>query len=122
MHLCVSAASAAATPCCCCCCHTLLLLLLLSPLLLLHLLQVRQLFSELVVPFVLAHEAAAGAMLGDGWRRLTPEDAADRLWPVRASSDRDDSSIRARRVAPDTHRMCDPMAPAALRCVPCRSR
>jgi hypothetical protein len=45
-------------------------------------LQVRQLFEELVVPFVLSHERVAAVLLGKGWQGVSAEDARDKLWQV----------------------------------------
>jgi hypothetical protein len=51
-----------------------------------HLLQVRQLFEELVVPFVLSHERVAAVLLGKAWNKMTQDDARDKLWQVRVDS------------------------------------
>lgn len=48
----------------------------------------RQLFEELVVPFVLSHERVACVLLGKGWQAVSAEDARDRLWQVRTDSNR----------------------------------
>jgi len=48
------------------------------------LVQVRQLFEELVVPFVTSHERVARVMLGDNkdWTKMTEEDIREQLWQV----------------------------------------
>ena len=55
-------------------------------LLLLLLLQVRELFEELVVPFVMSHEGMASVLLGGKKGKtavpLSEEDVRDKLWQV----------------------------------------